>query len=163
LRILLTTTSFQDTPGPHHELLADGFEIFRFPGWLAQFVREVGETFDFRLGEKESAVLIGQLGRFGFKFAGQDALLVAGSENIGETSFHVFRLGTADILDRVGGGDSFASGLAFGFLEHNDPQLAVDYGAAHGALASTTPGDTSMATRKEVEKLMKGGGARVVR
>ena len=68
-----------------------------------------------------------------------------------------------DILDRVGGGDSFASGLAFGFLEHNDPQLAVDYGAAHGALASTTPGDTSMATRKEVEKLMKGGSARVVR
>jgi 2-dehydro-3-deoxygluconokinase len=39
----------------------------------------------------------------------------------------------------------------------------VDYGAAHGALASTTPGDTSMASRKEVEKLMKGGGARVVR
>ena len=55
-----------------------------------------------------------------------------------------------DILDRVGGGDSFASGLSFGFLEKNDPQAAVDYGAAHGALASTTPGDTSMATRKEV-------------
>jgi 2-dehydro-3-deoxygluconokinase len=68
-----------------------------------------------------------------------------------------------EILDRVGGGDSFASGLQFGFLEKNDPQLAVDYGAAHGALASTTPGDTSMATRKEVEKLMAGGGARVVR
>ena len=68
-----------------------------------------------------------------------------------------------DILDRVGGGDSFASGLAFGFLDKNDPQAAVDYGAAHGALASTTPGDTSMATRKEVEKLMKGGSARVVR
>jgi 2-dehydro-3-deoxygluconokinase len=68
-----------------------------------------------------------------------------------------------EILDRVGGGDSFASGLSFGFLESNDPQAAVDYGAAHGALASTTPGDTSMATRKEVESLMKGGGARVVR
>jgi 2-dehydro-3-deoxygluconokinase len=68
-----------------------------------------------------------------------------------------------DILDRVGGGDSFASGLSFGFLSQNDPQAAVEYGAAHGALASTTPGDTSMATRKEVEKLMKGGGARVVR
>ena len=68
-----------------------------------------------------------------------------------------------DILDRVGGGDSFASGLSFGFLSQNDPQAAVDYGAAHGALASTTPGDTSMATRKEVEKLMTGGGARVVR
>lgn len=68
-----------------------------------------------------------------------------------------------EILDRVGGGDSFASGLQFGFLSQNDPQLAVDYGAAHGALASTTPGDTSMATRKEVEKLMSGGGARVVR
>ena len=68
-----------------------------------------------------------------------------------------------EILDRVGGGDSFASGLAFGFLEFNDPQQAVEYGAAHGALASTTPGDTSMATRKEVEKVLSGGGARVVR
>jgi 2-dehydro-3-deoxygluconokinase len=68
-----------------------------------------------------------------------------------------------EILDRVGGGDSFASGLQFGFLSQNDPQLAVDYGAAHGAFASTTPGDTSMATQKEVEKLMKGGSARVVR
>jgi len=68
-----------------------------------------------------------------------------------------------EILDRVGGGDSFASGLAFGFLEFNDPQRAVEYGAAHGALASTTPGDTSMATRTEVEKQIAGGGARVVR
>ena len=68
-----------------------------------------------------------------------------------------------EILDRVGGGDSFASGLQFGFMEFNDPQQAVDYGAAHGALASTTPGDTSMATRKEVETQIAGGGARVVR
>ena len=68
-----------------------------------------------------------------------------------------------EILDRVGGGDSFASGLQFGFLEFNDAQKAVEYGAAHGALASTTPGDTSMATRKEVEKTIGGGGARVVR
>lgn len=68
-----------------------------------------------------------------------------------------------EILDRVGGGDSFASGVQFGFLEFNDAQKAADYGAAHGALASTTPGDTSMATRKEVEKVMGGGGARVVR
>ena len=68
-----------------------------------------------------------------------------------------------EILDRVGGGDSFASGLVYGFLAKNDPQLAVDYGAAHGALAMTTPGDTTMASVKEVEKIMKGGGARVVR
>ncbi len=68
-----------------------------------------------------------------------------------------------EILDRVGGGDSFASGLAFGFLAHNDAGKAVEYGAAHGALASTTPGDTSMVSRKEVEKLMSGGGARVQR
>src|SRR6266581_6932269 len=68
-----------------------------------------------------------------------------------------------EILDRVGGGDSFASGLQFGFLEFNDAQKAVEYGAAHGALASTTPGDTSMATRKEVEKTFAGGGARVQR
>lgn len=68
-----------------------------------------------------------------------------------------------EILDRVGGGDSFASGLIFGLMTTGDAQKAVDYGAAHGALAMTTPGDTSMATRKEVEKLMGGGGARVER
>src|SRR5271154_6990322 len=68
-----------------------------------------------------------------------------------------------EILDRVGGGDSFASGLQFGFLEFNDAQKAVEYGAAHGALASTTPGDTSMATRNEVEKTFGGGSARVQR
>lgn len=70
---------------------------------------------------------------------------------------------TLEILDRVGGGDSFASGLIYGFLKTGDPQKAVDYGAAHGALAMTTPGDTSMATCKEVEKVMGGGSARVVR
>ncbi len=68
-----------------------------------------------------------------------------------------------EIYDRVGGGDSFASGLAYGFLEFNDAALAVDYGAAHGALAMTTPGDTSMATLDEVKKLVGGGSARVDR
>jgi len=68
-----------------------------------------------------------------------------------------------EILDRVGGGDSFASGLIYGFLTHNDPAQAVNYGAAHGALAMTTPGDTTMATLAEVEKIVSGGGARVVR
>ena len=68
-----------------------------------------------------------------------------------------------EILDRVGGGDSFASGLVYGFLEHNDAQRAVDFGAAHGALAMTTPGDTSMASLAEVEKVSGGGSARVVR
>ena len=68
-----------------------------------------------------------------------------------------------EIMDRVGGGDSFASGLAYGFLANNDATKAVNYGAAHGALAITTPGDTSMVTCKEVEKLMGGGSARVVR
>jgi len=68
-----------------------------------------------------------------------------------------------DILDRVGGGDSFASGLIYGFLTADDPGRAVNYGAAHGALAMTTPGDTSMASLSEVEKIVGGGGARVVR
>ncbi len=68
-----------------------------------------------------------------------------------------------EILDRVGGGDSFASGLIYGLMTTGDPQQAVDYGAAHGALAMTTPGDTSMASKDEVEKLMKGGSARVQR
>lgn len=68
-----------------------------------------------------------------------------------------------EILDRVGGGDSFASGLIYGLLMDKGPQWAVECGAAHGALAMSTPGDTSMATRAEVERVMKGGSARVSR
>jgi 2-dehydro-3-deoxygluconokinase len=68
-----------------------------------------------------------------------------------------------EIYDRIGGGDSFASGLIYGCLTGRDLQWSVECGAAHGALAMTTPGDTSMATLAEVEKLMKGGTARVVR
>jgi 2-dehydro-3-deoxygluconokinase len=68
-----------------------------------------------------------------------------------------------EIFDRVGGGDSFASGLIYGLLEIKNLKSAVDYGAAHGALAMTTPGDTSMATLSEVKKLASGGSARVVR
>ncbi|MBO5552466.1 MAG: sugar kinase [Lachnospiraceae bacterium] len=68
-----------------------------------------------------------------------------------------------EIMDRVGGGDSFASGLIYGLMTTNDAQLAVDYGAAHGALAMTTPGDTTMASKKEVEAVMGGAGARVQR
>ena len=68
-----------------------------------------------------------------------------------------------EIYDRVGGGDGFASGVAYGFLEGKGPQAAVEYGAAHGALAMTTPGDTSMATLAEVEKLVSSGSARVQR
>ena len=69
-----------------------------------------------------------------------------------------------EIFDRVGGGDSFASGFIYGMMELQNPQLAVDYGAAHGALAMTTPGDTSTARLEEVKKLAEtSGSARVVR
>ncbi|MER6752906.1 sugar kinase [Micromonospora echinofusca] len=68
-----------------------------------------------------------------------------------------------EIMDRVGGGDSFASGLIYGLLEKGDLATAVEYGAAHGALAMTTPGDTSMASLREVEALVRGAGARVQR
>lgn len=68
-----------------------------------------------------------------------------------------------DILDRVGGGDSFASGLIYGLLSGEPLQTAVEYGAAHGALAMTTPGDTTMATAAEVLELAGGGTARVDR
>lgn len=68
-----------------------------------------------------------------------------------------------EILDRVGGGDSFASGLIYGMLTTGDPETALELGVAHGALAMTTPGDTSMANRKEVEAVMRGAGARVKR
>lgn len=68
-----------------------------------------------------------------------------------------------DILDRVGGGDSFASGLIYGILSGKQADWAVRCGVAHGALAMTTPGDTSMATLAEVERVMKGGSARIAR
>jgi 2-dehydro-3-deoxygluconokinase len=68
-----------------------------------------------------------------------------------------------EILDRVGGGDSFASGFIYGLMELDNPQEAVEYGAAHGALAMTTPGDTTMASLAEVCKLAGGGSARVDR
>jgi len=68
-----------------------------------------------------------------------------------------------EILDRIGGGDSFASGLIYGFLTGRGPQWSVECGAAHGALAMTTPGDTTMATLAEVERVMKGGTTRVAR
>ena len=87
----------------------------------------------------------------------------------GAVCYHEGRLHQAapredlEILDRVGGGDSFASGLIYGFLSGQGPQWAVECGAAHGALAMTTPGDTTMATLDEVVRVMKGGGARVAR
>jgi 2-dehydro-3-deoxygluconokinase len=68
-----------------------------------------------------------------------------------------------EILDRVGGGDSFASGLIHGLLSGYDLKTALEYGAAHGALAMTTPGDTSMVTLREVEALVGGASARVQR
>ncbi|MCR5103298.1 MAG: sugar kinase [Eubacterium sp.] len=68
-----------------------------------------------------------------------------------------------EIMDRVGGGDSFASGLIYGLMTTEDPDKAVNYGAAHGALAMTTPGDTTMASLSEVEGIMSGAGARVKR
>lgn len=68
-----------------------------------------------------------------------------------------------EILDRIGGGDSFASGLIYGVLAGFPPERALEYGAAHGAIAMTTPGDTSMATLADVEAVVAGGTARVVR
>ena len=68
-----------------------------------------------------------------------------------------------EIMDKVGGGDSFASGLVYGLMTFEDAEKAVNYGAAHGALAMTTPGDTTMASLKEVEGIVGGAGARVQR
>ncbi len=68
-----------------------------------------------------------------------------------------------EIYDRVGGGDSFASGLIYGFLSGKDPQWSVECGAAHGALAMTTPGDTTMATLAEVLQAMTSRTARIER
>jgi len=66
-------------------------------------------------------------------------------------------------MDRVGGGDSFASGFLYGLLNGKDPQWALECGVAHGALAMSTPGDTTMASLAEVQKAMKGPSARIDR
>lgn len=80
------------------------------------------------------------------------------------TSFHEGRQMTGlEILDRVGGGDSFVSGLAYGLLSDLDVDTALAFGIAHGALAMTTPGDTSMVTLAEVRRLAVGRSARVIR
>jgi 2-dehydro-3-deoxygluconokinase len=68
-----------------------------------------------------------------------------------------------EIMDRVGGGDSFASGLIYGFLADKGAEWAVQCGVAHGALAMTTPGDTSMATLSEVQSVMRRASARIAR
>ena len=68
-----------------------------------------------------------------------------------------------DILDRVGGGDGFASGLFYGLLTGEEPEEAVKLGWAHGALLTTYPGDTTMATVEQVRAFAKGGSARIQR
>ncbi len=68
-----------------------------------------------------------------------------------------------DVLDRIGGGDGFASGVIFGMLDGRTPDDALRLGWAHGALLPTFPGDVSMATLAEVEALARGGSARVQR
>jgi 2-dehydro-3-deoxygluconokinase len=68
-----------------------------------------------------------------------------------------------EILDRVGGGDSFAAGVLYGILEGMQPQWSLDCGVAHGALAMSTPGDTTTASLAEVQRLMRGGSARIER
>ena len=68
-----------------------------------------------------------------------------------------------DILDRIGGGDGFVAGLIYGLLTNQTAQVTLDIAAAHGALAMSTPGDTSMATLPEVLRLAQGGDAKVVR
>jgi 2-dehydro-3-deoxygluconokinase len=68
-----------------------------------------------------------------------------------------------DIFDRVGGGDGFASGFFYGLLANEPPQECVNLGWAHGALLTTFPGDTSMATLEQVRAFAKGGSARIQR
>lgn len=68
-----------------------------------------------------------------------------------------------EVFDRLGGGDSFASGIVYGLMVQDDLRLGLEYGAANGALAMTTPGDTTTATLAEIKKLASGGSARVQR
>jgi 2-dehydro-3-deoxygluconokinase len=80
-----------------------------------------------------------------------------------EGKFYEVAQRDVEIFDRVGGGDSFASGFLFGLLTGKGPEWALECGVAHGALAMSTPGDTTMATLAEVMRLMKGPSARIER
>ena len=80
-----------------------------------------------------------------------------------ETFYRGIAFDGLEVFDRVGGGDSFAAGFFYGLLSGRSLDEALNLGVAHGALAMTTPGDTSMATAAEVERLAAGGTARVMR
>lgn len=80
-----------------------------------------------------------------------------------DTFYHGPQFDRLILEDRVGGGDGFASGFAYGFLTGQDPQTCVNLGTCHGALLQTTRGDTSQITKKELEHVAGGGGARIVR
>ena len=82
---------------------------------------------------------------------------------VGDKVYHTSPFNDLEIFDRVGGGDSFAAGLIYGFLKNFGPEKALAYGVTHGALAMSTPGDTSMANLKEVEGIIRGSSARIVR
>ena len=77
--------------------------------------------------------------------------------------YHAETRENLEVYDRVGGGDGFAAGLIHAFLAELGPQAAVDYGAAHGALVMTTPGDSSMSDLDEVRALLRGDGGPTVR
>lgn len=68
-----------------------------------------------------------------------------------------------DVLDRVGGGDGFASGLFYGLMSGESPEQALRLGWAHGALLTTFPGDTTMASLEQVKAFAEGGSARIQR
>ena len=132
-----------------------------------------GSTEDFSRIDHESyrRMICRAVKEFGFK-AAATTLRVARTATLNAWAAMLYYAGefydsvsfpSLEILDRVGGGDSFASGLIYGLLSGKGPQYAVNCGCAHGALAMTTPGDTSTATLAEVEKVMKGGTARVDR
>ena len=113
--------------------------------------RQLSERFGFR---KVAITLRGSISASDNDWA---AMLYENGEAVFSPTYRIH------IVDRVGGGDSFASGLIYGLMTYEDAQKAVNYGVVHGALAMTTPGDTSMASLKEVEAKVNGAGARVQR
>ena len=120
---------------------------------------------DFAGVTAENAATVGQKLYIQYGIAGVRGQVEAGLPAVLNVGLPVLEAGLAKgyDFDRVGGGDSFASGLIYGLMTEGDPRYAVNCGIAHGALAMTTPGDTSMASKREVEAVMNGAGARVQR
>lgn len=137
-----------------------GFEL---PGVDEQFATLPTESFRRMIGEVVKAFPNIQSVATTLRTARSASVNAWGAIAYHQGNFYEVPQREIEIFDRVGGGDSFASGYIYGLLRSKGPEWALACGVAHGALAMSTPGDTTMASLAEVERSMRGGSARIDR